>query len=205
MQNKNYIYLVDNQIQFYNAKENYYNTCLLSKKILEDGKIIHCPKFLREFKIFLKKNQVIKKMQKNILYFISPPNFNETDKEILKKIFEDLPFQEIKIIKEMNAYQLKKNTLWINLNKEYAFLTYLKKHNKEIQVLKNNYLNYNFLNQFSIFLNNNSFIKKVYFFGSNPELIEITKKLEQKTQKIILYFEEPSKYIINQIARHNST
>ena len=59
MQNKNYIYLVENQIQFYNKKEDKYYYYELSKKILENGKIIHRPKFLREFKTFLKKNHIL--------------------------------------------------------------------------------------------------------------------------------------------------
>jgi len=203
MQNKNYIYLVENQIQFYNKKEDKYYYYELSKKILENGKIIHRPKFLREFKTFLKKNHIIRKFQKNILYFIIPPTFNEIDKEIIKKIFDELSFHEIKFLKELNIYKMKKNVLWVNLNDNYMFLNYLLKHNKESIILKNNYLNLNLLDQLIIFLNNNKNIKKIYLFGTNHEIASFSEKIENKIKCIVLYFEESYNYILKQNVKHN--
>lgn len=203
MKNKNYIYLVDNKIEFYsNMKKEFYEYNL-STKIIKYGKIINRPKFLREFQKFLKKNCIIKKFTKNILLFIIPPNFEETDKEILKKVFEDLPFQEIKLIKEEKTYQLKKNSLWVNMNQDYTFLTYKIKNQKESLVLINNYLNYNFLEQLRIHLKNNPKLKKIYLLGTNPHIAEISKYLEEYSNKIVLYFEDSSNYILKACIRHN--
>lgn len=204
MQNKIYLYLVDNTLQLYSKKENEIYEHVVSKKIIEDGKIIHRPKFLRELKIALKKNHLIKKFQKNILYFIVPPNFKEVDKEILKMLFEDLMFHEIKIIKEINYYHLRKNTAWINLNREYMFITYLVKTKREVELLKNNTLSFNFLEQLKIFITNHPRIKKIYLFGTNEIIPEISKKLEREENKIILYFEDPKHQVIKEIIRHNS-
>lgn len=203
VQNENYLYFIDNGFLFYSRKENKYWTQCLSNKILENGKIIHRPKFLREFQIFLKKRKIIKKFSQNVLCVIVPPNFNEIDKEILKKIFDDLPFQKLRIIKEWNVYNLKKNTLWINLNLDYAYLTYLKKQKKETIILKNNYLSLNFEEQIVLFLKNNANIKKVFFCGTNPEISMLSQRIEKRTKKIILYFEDASKYILKESIRHN--
>lgn len=203
MQNISYIYLVDNKIQCFCKKEQKYYEYVMPRKILEYGKIIHRPKFAKELQSFLRKNHLIKKFQKNILYFITPPNFYETDKEIIIKVFEELPFQEIKIIKEVETYHLKKNTLWININLDYMFMSYLEKHTKIHQLIINNYLNYNFLEQIKIFLKNNPKIKKVYLFGTNPLIPNMVKELEQKTDKIFLYFENYENYILNKFIRHN--
>lgn len=205
MQNKNYIYLYDNKLQFYSLKYDKFYNFSFSKKVLENGKVINRPKFIREFTLFLKQNHIIKKFQKNILYFIIPPNFHEIDKEILKKIFEDLPFHEIKITKETNHYKVKKNSMWVNLNQNYLFLTSLIKHKKETIVLNNNYLNYNFVNQLTLFLKNNKNIKKVYLFGSNLEIPLISSVLEEETNKIILYFEDYQNYILKEVIRHNNS
>lgn len=197
MQNESYIYLIDNGFLFYNKRQKKLWNQSLANKIVEEGKILHRPKFLREFLLFLKKNKITKKWLGNVLYFISPPNFNEIDKEILKKTFDDLPFQKLEIIKESNLYQMKKNSAWINLNLDYAFITYLIKQKRETLILKNNYLNQNLENQIIKFLELNLKIKKIFLIGTNPEIPIISKSIEKKTNKVILYYEEPQNYIIN--------
>lgn len=203
MQNNIYLYLVDNKLQIALQKEKKIKEFSLSKKVIEYGKVIHRPKFTRELGSIFKKNHIIKKFQKNNLYVITPPNFNEVDKEIWIHIFEDLPIQKISCLKEVNYYQLKKNTLWINLNREYAYITYLEKHHNKIELLKDNYLCYNFLEQLKLFLKANPRIKKVYLFGNNSDINNIRKKLENETGKIIFYFESPKNYLLIQVFRHN--
>lgn len=203
MQNDNYLYIVDNTIEFYQKKSKQFFEYNLSKKIVEQGKIVHQPKFLREFQNFLKKNHIIKKLQKNNLYIIIPPKFNEIDKETWKQIFENTSFQKMKFVKETNCYSLKKNVLWINLNQDYAYLTYLSKHHKESLVLQNNYLGYNLAEQLLRFLEQNKSIKKIFLFGSNKEINQISEKIEKITKKMVLYFERAKYYIINETTRHN--
>ena len=55
MQNKNYIYLVDNKIKFYSKNNDKYYEHVLPSKIIKNGKIINRPKFLREFLKFIKE------------------------------------------------------------------------------------------------------------------------------------------------------
>lgn len=203
MQSVNYLYLVDNLIVIYQRKEQRFLEYTLSNKIIEFGKIIHRPKFTREFQIFLKKNHIIKRFQKNILIIITPPNFNEVDKEIWNRIFEDIPFQEIKYTKETNYYELKKNTLWVNVQNSYAYLTYLFKNQKNSITIQNNYLNLSLFEQLKTFLLLHPQLKKVYLFGASSDIVEKSKKLEKNTNKIILYFENSKFYLINTIERHN--
>ncbi len=203
MQNDNYLYIVDNLIVWYQKKTNQYFQYVLPKKVVEFGKIINRPKFLREFQLFLKKNSILKKFQKNNLYLIIPPNFNEIDKEIWKLIFDSMSFQKMRFIKETSCYTLKKNVLWINLNQDYAFLTYLTKYRKETCLLQNNYLGNNLLEQLYQFLEKNKNIKKLFLLGNMEEIKQISKKIEQKTNKIVMYFESPKYYLLSKIIRHN--
>jgi len=197
------MYLADNHIVFYLQKEKSFLKYNLSKKILKNGKIIHRPKFVREFKIFLKKNKIVKKFQNNVLYLITPPNFNEIDKEIIKLVFEDLPFQEMKIIKSINLYQLKKNTLWIDYNQDYAFLTSLRKNKKESIVIEKQEWNHSLETLIAQYLKTYPQLKKVILIGHNPEIPNITTKLIKQLKKIVLYYENYDKYLIEQAIRHN--
>jgi len=54
MKNKLIMYLEDDNIHCFVKKENRLITYHLLPKTLKFGKIIHRPKFLREFKLFLK-------------------------------------------------------------------------------------------------------------------------------------------------------
>ena len=119
------------------------------------------------------------------------------DKEILRNIFEETSFQEIKLSKETNKYQVKKNTLWINLNQDYAFLIYSSKQKQQIQILKNNYLNKDIQEQIIIFLKENPNFKKIYILGINQKIPEIAKNIEIKTNKIVLYFENAKTYLLD--------
>lgn len=203
MHTNNYLYLVDDKIMFYNQEKNDFLEYKLLKKTIEKGKIINYPKFLREFKMFLKQNKVIKKFKKNSLTIITPPHFYEIDKEIIKKIFDELPFQEIKMIKEINIFSFKKNILWINLNTNYAILFYQNKNTKDYKILEKNYLNKSLESQINIFLTQNPKIKKIYIYGNNSNIPEISKQIESKSQKVVLYFESSNLYLFNKIIRHN--
>ena len=203
MQNDNYLYIADNKIEFYQKKTEQFFEYILPKKVVEHGKIINYPKFLSEFLLFLKKYQILKKFQKNNLYIIIPPNFNEIDKEIWKIIFDNLSLHKMKFIKETSCYNLKKNVLWLNLNQEYAYLTYLTKHQKETKLLQDNYLGINFIEQLKMFLDMNKNIKKIFLFGNSSEINQYCKKIESQTNKIVLYFENPKYYLLSHIIRHN--
>lgn len=200
MQNQIIIYLTNNKILIYKKKEKEVIECSLSKKILENGKIIHRPKFTREFLYFIKKNHLLKPFRKNKLCVIVPPNFNEVDKEIWNRIFEDTSFQEIKYIKEINLYELKKNVLWINLNDEYAYFIYQKQQQKEFKIIYSNYLGKDYIEQIKDFLKLYKNIKKIYVIGNINQMDQICKKLEKETKKIILYYANPKEYLLK---RHN--
>ena len=84
MTNKIYMYLVDDEMKLFLEKENILLNYVLSPKILKNGKVIHYPKFMKEFKNNIKKDRITKYFNKNILIWIVPPNFYQTDKEIIR-------------------------------------------------------------------------------------------------------------------------
>lgn len=202
MTNKIYMYLVDDEIKLFLEKENILLNYVLSPKILKNGKVIHYPKFMKEFKNNIKKDRIIKYFNKNILIWIVPPNFYQTDKEIIRLCFDELPFQELKIIKETNLYQWQKNLLWINLNKNYAFLSYTIKTKKEIRTWEEQNL-FSIYEQIDKIIKNNPNIKKIIIIGNNLDIPEITTKLEKKYNKITLYYENYQEFIITTAIKHN--
>lgn len=202
MTNKIYMYLVDDEIKLFLEKENILLNYVLSPKILKNGKVIHYPKFMKEFKNNIKKDRITKYFNKNILIWIVPPNFYQTDKEIIRLCFDELPFQELKIIKETNLYQWQKNLLWINLNKNYAFLSYTIKTKKEIRTWEEQNL-FSIYEQIDKIIKNNPNIKKIIIIGNNLDIPEITTKLEKKYNKITLYYENYQEFIITTAIKHN--
>ncbi len=196
------MYLVDDEIKLFLEKENILLNYVLSPKILKNGKVIHYPKFMKEFKNNIKKDRIIKYFNKNILIWIVPPNFYQTDKEIIRLCFDELPFQELKIIKETNLYQWQKNLLWINLNKNYAFLSYTIKTKKEIRTWEEQNL-FSIYEQIDKIIKNNPNIKKIIIIGNNLDIPEITTKLEKKYNKITLYYENYQEFIITTAIKHN--
>lgn len=196
------MYLVDDEIKLFLEKENILLNYVLSPKILKNGKVIHYPKFMKEFKNNIKKDRITKYFNKNILIWIVPPNFYQTDKEIIRLCFDELPFQELKIIKETNLYQWQKNLLWINLNKNYAFLSYTIKTKKEIRTWEEQNL-FSIYEQIDKIIKNNPNIKKIIIIGNNLDIPEITTKLEKKYNKITLYYENYQEFIITTAIKHN--
>lgn len=196
------MYLVDDEMKLFLEKENILLNYVLSPKILKNGKVIHYPKFMKEFKNNIKKDRITKYFNKNILIWIVPPNFYQTDKEIIRLCFDELPFQELKIIKETNLYQWQKNLLWINLNKNYAFLSYTIKTKKEIRTWEEQNL-FSIYEQIDKIIKNNPNIKKIIIIGNNLDIPEITTKLEKKYNKITLYYENYQEFIITTAIKHN--
>ena len=195
-------YFAENKIYGYIKKKEKEITTTLSKNILKNGKIIHHPKFYKEFSFFIKKNKLIHKFQKNEIYVIVPPIFEEIDKELLQTIMEDLLVDKLTIIKETKLYQLKKGTLWINKNESYAYLTYQDKKKIKSDVWNKSYL-LNFPEYVNLYLHQNPSIKKVIFIGTDPHIAKYTNEIEKKTKKIIFYFEDAQNYLISQFLKHN--
>lgn len=202
MKNKLIMYLEDDNIHCFVKKENRLITYHLLPKTLKFGKIIHRPKFQKQLKNFLKKHKLIKRFRHNIIYFITPPTFEEVDKEIIKLIFDDLPVDEIKFIKEKNLYQLTKNSVWIHLNLNYAYFTYLQK-NEKTSLLWHKKINISLEEFLNLFLRNEPSIKKIVFIGSNHNIPLMASEYERKTGKRVLYFEEYDKYLLKNANWHN--
>ncbi len=202
MKNQIILYLVDDRINSYQQKEKKLLEYQLPKKIIKNGKITHHPKFIKEFNKFLKQNKIIHKFQRNIIWCIIPPNFEQTDVELMRNIFEDFPIDDIKFIKETNLYQLKKRTLWINKNETYAFLTILKKNQFETYLWDQTYL-LNIIEYINKILAMNKSIKRIILIGTDPNIPAYVCQLQKQTNKIVLYYEDHKNYLINKLIRHN--
>ncbi|MCI8574918.1 MAG: hypothetical protein HFI09_00430 [Bacilli bacterium] len=202
MKNKIIIYLADDNIHCFMKKENRFITYNLLPKTIQYGKIIHRPKFQKQLSTFLKKQKIIKRFRRNIIYFITPPTFEEVDKEIIQLIFDELPIDEIKFIKEKNLYQLSKNTLWINIHSNYAYFTYLQK-NEKITLTWNKKINFSLEEFIKRLLKNEQSIKKIILIGSNKNIPLMAKEYENLFEKRILYYENYDKYLLNQTNWHN--
>lgn len=202
MKNKIIMYLEDDNIHCFMKKDNQMLIYNLLPKTLKFGKIIHRPKFQKQLSTFFKKQKIIKRFRHNIIYFITPPNFEEVDKEIIKLIFDELPIDEIKFIKEQNLYQLSKNSLWIHLNSNYAYFTYLQK-NEKITLFWNKKINFTLEEFINRLLKNVPSLKKIIFIGSSKNIPDMAEDYEEKMGKRILYYENYDKYLLKVANWHN--
>lgn len=195
---QNILIINDHGFQFFSEKKQKNFQKILSHKIVKYGKIIHSPKFLREMNQFIKENHLTNKLQMNELIFLTPPNFYEVDKEIIKQIFEDLPFNEIKFIKETNIYSIKKNEIWIHLEESYFYITKCDKlMHIETECLPYNLWKINFESLVQAYLKLNIKVKKIIIFGNNKYIPKMAAKIEKKESIKTFYFENYQTYLID--------
>lgn len=168
----NILYL-DDVINFYTKKLNLIIVFKPYKDTLKNGMICDQNKFIKCFNNMLIEYKLDKSIFKNNLIVIINNNYNKLDKLILKYILNELNYDKIKFINEINLISLDSKTLFINYNQNYFYIYYLNELNKlKMNIYENNNLNKKLINQ--IIKNTNK--QKVLIAGKNiKELLNIIK------------------------------
>ena len=200
-----FLYLLDNKIIFYEENGPIFIETF-PKKIISEGKIIHRPKFVKFFHLFIKKHHFLKPFCNHMLYIIIPSCFEEVDKEILKNTFDDLKFTECHLIKETNLIPIKRNELWIHWNDNYLQMFFMdRKQNLECETLKEGFLRTSLDDQVIQFLKKDNKIRKVFIYGQNKKIPSNCSQIIKKTNKNCYYFEDFDNYLLKLIKKHKLT
>lgn len=202
MKNELIMYLTDKEIICYQKKEAKYFSWKIDSKIIKFGKVIHRPKFQNELNKFFKKEKILKKFYRNIIYFLTPPTFEEIDKEIMQITLEDFLVSEVRFFKEVNLYQGKKNTIWVNIFDNYAYITFLNEKNKKT-ILWQKENEYSIEENIQRIIEKYPKIKKIICIGSIKTIPHISQKIEIMVKKRVLYYEDYDQYLIKMFLRHN--
>ena len=170
---ENILYL-DDFINIYNKKLNKIITIKPYKKTLENGKVIDKLKFIKIFNEYKEKNNLNKSFFNESITIIINNNYRNNDKCLLKEIFEELNYKNIKMINELELIKINKRKLIINFNYDYFYLYYIDYYGKTRTICYEN----NLINK-SLIINIIDFFKKkeIIVLGKNSlELINILEK-----------------------------
>ncbi len=191
MKPKYIFYFHDNYVQF--ATKSKIKTYQFPLDCLMYGKVINIEKFIKQLKLFFKKEK-LNTLLSPYIKIIIPYNFYQTDKEIVTMCFNSLGINKIDYTSEINYYPKQKNTTILNIHETYLIKTTTKNNNVKCLLYpfnlfkdKNELLNIVF---------NNENEKSVLMFGTNknvPIFIDITKKLNLQQ---IHYYSNYQTYII---------
>ena len=105
-------YFHDNKVQY--IKKSEIKTYQFPIDCLLYGKMINIEKFIKELKIFFKKEKLSSLIMPSIR-IITPVNFYNTDKELFLMAFNSLGINKIEFKNEIDYSPLKKNNALLNV------------------------------------------------------------------------------------------
>ena len=168
------IYLFENIIQYKEKEE--IKEFIMPKKAMEYGKIKNIPIFEEYLSKLIKQEKWVNLFQSKPIAILLPLFYEETDKEILTVILNNLGIKNIKYKKELSIYDKKNNQLILNVHTNYITVYYQQKcagikrfyplniyHNidEAIKHIQKNYKN-----------------TTMYLLGSNSKLANLIKKID---------------------------
>lgn len=133
----NLLYLSD-YINYYSVKSQKYVKFVPYKNTLKNGLIIDANKFIKSFNRMLKEYNIKTGIVPENILIITPPNFYSINKYIYKNIFENLNYKGIRFKSEIDFYDIEKNNVMINYNKNYFYLSKIIQGKIKSEIYPNN-------------------------------------------------------------------
>lgn len=121
---ENILYL-DDYINLYISKEQKIIVSKPYKKTIKNGKIVNAKKFISSIERIKKENKIKTSLFKETITIIVNSSYNKEDKNLLKKIMNELNYTEINFINELDLLKIKKDELYIFYEYSYYRLYYL--------------------------------------------------------------------------------
>lgn len=121
---ENILYL-DDYINLYISKEQKIIVSKPYKKTIKNGKIVNAKKFISSIERIKKENKIKTSLFKETITIIVNSSYNKEDKNLLKKIMNELNYTEINFINELDLLKIKKDELYILYEYSYYRLYYL--------------------------------------------------------------------------------
>ena len=178
MQPKYIFYFHDNKVQF--IRKNEIKTYIFPIY----GKIIHIEKFIKELKIFIKKEKIGCLLNPSIRIINSYPFYN-SDKELLIMAFNSLGLNKLEFKNEVEIYPNKNDT--------YLIKTFeCAKGKKSLRYPFNLFKDKKQLLSITAPIKENSYL----LFGTNKDIPEFVDILKNKNYDNVHYYNNYQTYII---------
>jgi len=187
------IYLFENIIQYKEKEE--IKEYSMPTNAMKYGKIINIPIFESAFNKLAKKEKWICWYKSKSMTIILPVHYEETDKEVLTVVLNNIGIKKITYKKEINILNIKNNQKILNIHENYVTTIEQKKGNKKIYFYPTNiFLNTESL--ISFILKNDKSKYRYYILGSKKN---ISKVVETINKTNIYYYKKSRTQIIEKI------
>ena len=179
---ENILYL-DDYINLYISKEQKLIVSKPYKKTLKNGKIIDAQKFISSLERIKKENKIKTSLFKEKITIIINSDYNKEDKNLLKKIMNELNYTEINFINELDLLKIKKDELYIFYEQSYYRLYYLNELRKiKMLMYERNEVNNELLEMII------SMLKKSKIFVAGKDTSKLGVALDKRCK--FFYYEE---------------
>ena len=190
MQNRYIFYFHDNKVQF--IKKDEVKTYSFSYNSLMYGKIINIGLFIKELKVFIKKERIGFLFSPIIKFIYSTPFYN-ADKELFIMAFNSVGINKIEFINEYSLYPKKKRAIFLNILDTYLIKTTWENNNiKSLVYPFNLFKDKKELINVSCKNKDDSYL----LFGSNDNILEFVDILKKKNYDNVHYYNNYKTYLI---------
>ena len=190
MQNRYIFYFHDNKVQF--IKKDEVKTYSFSYNSLMYGKIINIGLFIKELKVFIKKERIGFLFSPIIKFIYSTPFYN-ADKELFIMAFNSVGINKIEFISEYSLYPKKKRAIFLNILDTYLIKTTWENNNiKSLVYPFNLFKDKKELINVSCKNKDDSYL----LFGSNDNILEFVDILKKKNYDNVHYYNNYKTYLI---------
>lgn len=188
------LYFSNNDIYFYDKKKKRLFSDTFSS--LENDEIINQKEFSKEFNKFILKNKInLSIFGQNIIFITNYTytNFYKTNLlEILLEYFKSVTF-----INVTDFLNITNKTAYLNITDNYIDYYYFKgniKHQRIILSLFNNNIIKTVNHLLTIYKP-----KKIYIYGNNPEIPQISNQLSKELIISVMFIENYNTYVIKSV------
>ena len=189
MQPKYIFYFHDNKLQFVRKKE--IKTYSFSYEALKYGKIIHIEKFIKELKVFIKKEKINSLFSPIIRVICGIPFYN-VDQELLLMAFNAVGINKVEFKLESEYYP-KKMSVFLNVLDTYLIKSFYQKNSIKTLVYP-----------FNLFKDKKELLSiccgdkecSYLLFGTNDKLIEFVEILKENDYGNVHYYNNYKTYLI---------
>ena len=126
------IFLVDDNIVLYKEKLIKEK---LKKNLINNGKITKTQEFYKNLESILKKHKLNKGIINNNITVLVDPTYTQADTQIISNILDKLSFNKITFINILTLLNIKKNNIWLIVNKNYMYLIHINYKNNKVEII----------------------------------------------------------------------
>ena len=155
--------------------------------------------FNKEFRTFLSKNKIHLSIFGNKLEIILNQEFSLFYKNNIKNIFLEY-FKNVKFINLINILKIDAKKAYMHMTTNYIDYYYYKGNIRHIRVPLNLFNN-NIYRAYNYCLTSLFKPKKIYIFGSNPDIPNICDKLSKEQPILVIFIEDYKTYVLELYSR----